>query len=113
MAQKGVETAFFSHVRKVCPGDVERNSAFALGRCENALCRHVKKARIRIDETADEPGARYAVDLRPFARHPTRGPSIAKKVVEAKFDCSVFIHVNAPFRRLAAPKPKRVLDEIV
>src|SRR3982751_4567365 len=38
----------------------------------HVLCRDIQKLRILVDETCDQPRARDAVDLRPFAGHPPR-----------------------------------------
>ena len=53
-------------------GDVVRRRAVRGGERAHLGGRHVEELRRRIDEAADEPRARDAVDLRPLARDPAR-----------------------------------------
>ena len=53
--------------------DIVGDGAGFFGYIENVSGWDVDKARVRIDEAQDEPGARDAVDLGPLARDPLRG----------------------------------------
>src|SRR6516164_1339468 len=52
--------------------DIERSRAETLGGFEHLGRRDEQEHGVRVDKAPDEPGARYAVDLRPRPGHPQR-----------------------------------------
>ena len=72
---EGVKGAALAPMSEGDAWDVVRDGAGFFSNLENLSGRDVDKARVRVDEAANEPGARDAVDLGPLTRHPLRGCS--------------------------------------
>ena len=65
-----VERAVVADVAELDALDVVGRRVFLLGDVDHLVGRHVEERRQRIDEAADQPRTRDAVDLGMLARHP-------------------------------------------
>src|SRR4029079_11623787 len=68
--EQGVEAAARPLVRNFNAFDVEGDGASFLRARHNLIGIDIKDTGLRIDETADQPWTRHAVDLRPPPRNP-------------------------------------------
>src|SRR5262245_10085579 len=69
-ANDGIEGTLVANVAKLHVLDVVGRSVDVFGDLADIIWRNVDEFGVRIDETADQPRTRDAIDLRMFARDP-------------------------------------------